>query len=322
MTCGPKTSSSLSRLDLGLAASLHNPLDMPNDETVQSNTTPTTTDVTSTSSSTVTGSSADGTLQQQQQDEDPVQQSKGVTEPGIVDDTTNDGDGVGQTSADTLEGHGAVESSVVDSSESVATNAQLDSAQHSGQSTRDVVGTDDVLDKSAGHSSANRELATSTQSQIAPSREQLDLQNSAIVTAPAEGSAVDHSTEDNVAGPAVHADEGAARLNGTTASKVAGGSTAAPSDTPSTVAATTESALESTAPAPATSAPLAPSATTTATSSVTSTLAPAAVPSPPTPSISPAPHKKFQSSLSVNKKFLEKATDKSKPEVKPATREL
>ncbi|KAK4050536.1 hypothetical protein OIO90_005003 [Microbotryomycetes sp. JL221] len=39
-------------------------------------------------------------------------------------------------------------------------------------------------------------------------------------------------------------------------------------------------------------------------------------PAPPGPSISPAPTKKFQSSLAVNKKFLEKAADKTKPEVK------
>ncbi|KAM0787917.1 hypothetical protein ACM66B_006124 [Microbotryomycetes sp. NB124-2] len=42
-------------------------------------------------------------------------------------------------------------------------------------------------------------------------------------------------------------------------------------------------------------------------------------PAPPGPSISPAPTKKFQSSLAVNKKFLEKAADKSKPEVKAPT---
>ncbi|KAK4052139.1 hypothetical protein OIV83_002433 [Microbotryomycetes sp. JL201] len=44
-----------------------------------------------------------------------------------------------------------------------------------------------------------------------------------------------------------------------------------------------------------------------------------ASPAPPGPSISPAPAKKFQSSLAVNKKFLEKAADKSKPEIKTPT---
>ena len=49
----------------------------------------------------------------------------------------------------------------------------------------------------------------------------------------------------------------------------------------------------------------------------TPTLTPSAT-TPPTPSVSPAQPKKFASSLSVNKKFLEKAGEKSKPEVKAA----
>lgn len=49
----------------------------------------------------------------------------------------------------------------------------------------------------------------------------------------------------------------------------------------------------------------------------TPTLTPSG-PTPPPPSVSPAPPKKFASSLSVNKKFLEKAGEKSKPEVKAA----
>lgn len=71
-----------------------------------------------------------------------------------------------------------------------------------------------------------------------------------------------------------------------------------PSKTPSTL---TSSLLPSNPPSRAPTPTLVPSAS-----------------APPTPSVSPAPPKKFASSLSVNKKFLEKAGEKSKPEVKAA----
>ena len=71
-----------------------------------------------------------------------------------------------------------------------------------------------------------------------------------------------------------------------------------PSKTPSTI---TSTLLASNPPSRAPTPTLTPSVTT-----------------PPTPSVSPAPPKKFASSLSVNKKFLEKAGEKSKPEVKAA----
>lgn len=100
---------------------------------------------------------------------------------------------------------------------------------------------------------------------------------------------------------------------------------AEPPSTSEAIPATSLSALQDSSLPPAIVHPfpsaLPPSSSLLASnsSSTTSTpvLAAAQLP-PPTPSGSPAPTKKFASSLSVNKKFLEKAGEKGKPEVKAA----
>ncbi|GAA5973255.1 hypothetical protein JCM11641_003037 [Rhodosporidiobolus odoratus] len=84
-------------------------------------------------------------------------------------------------------------------------------------------------------------------------------------------------------------------------------------------------------PAEGSKTPPPPSSAPAATARATPSPAPSVSPTPTAPStatgaapsiVAPLPQKKFQSSLAVNKKFLEKAGEKAKPEVKPVAARL
>ena len=84
--------------------------------------------------------------------------------------------------------------------------------------------------------------------------------------------------------------------------------------TPAQLEPAAESTASSSMPVPVPAAPVDPVSLQSSAAS-TPVIGAALLPAP-TPSGSPAPAKKFHSSLSVNKKFLEKATEKGKPDPK------